>query len=246
MKKTILLVEDSELNAIIAERHLRLLGYSVLLAESGEMAISLAIQQNPDLILMDLELPDMHGIQVGKIILASLPEIPIIAVTADQSPSRREACLKAGMRACLSKPLHESFNESTATYYLSPKETLTVDFPSSNILTAKETMEFLELDADEYAILVSVVSTHLSAYITLCKEYIYAERFTEVAQKAHTIKGECANIGALECKKAAEALEYAAKQNETASLPALLQTLQYAAEELHDKAQKHGFIISTE
>ncbi|MCG8349150.1 MAG: response regulator [Chloroflexales bacterium] len=104
---TILLVEDDEMIRDIISRHLRMAGYSILMASDGARAILLARQEQPDLILMDMGLPILNGWQATRR-LKMIPEtraIPIIALTAFAMPEDRERCLQAGCDEFTTKPV---------------------------------------------------------------------------------------------------------------------------------------------
>jgi PAS domain S-box-containing protein len=103
----ILLVEDNDINIITMKDFLEAKGYQVILARNGLEAIELAEQELPDLILMDVHLPHMDGLEATRRIRAQekLAHTPIIALTALAMPGDRERCLSAGMNEYLSKPI---------------------------------------------------------------------------------------------------------------------------------------------
>lgn len=80
----ILLVEDNEMNRDMLSRRLQRKGYQILAAESGERGFSLALEELPDLILMDITLPEMDGWEVARLLKTDekTKHIPIIALTA--------------------------------------------------------------------------------------------------------------------------------------------------------------------
>jgi two-component system, cell cycle response regulator DivK len=102
---TILSVEDNEMNAEIIHRYLRTFDGQVIDAATGKLGIQLAHAKHPDLILMDINLPDMNGIDVATTIrtLPGMENVPIVAVTADDSIQQQ--CIEAGFDAYLNKPL---------------------------------------------------------------------------------------------------------------------------------------------
>ncbi len=103
----ILLVEDNESNIDVISRYLRTKGYRINIAESGAEAILNIWEERPDVILMDIQMPDMDGLEATRCIRAdvNLAEIPIIAMTALAMPGDREQCLKAGANDYISKPV---------------------------------------------------------------------------------------------------------------------------------------------
>jgi signal transduction histidine kinase/ActR/RegA family two-component response regulator len=104
---SILLVEDNPASASTIVNYLEAKGYRLILAENGEKAIALAQSEKPDLILMDIQMPGMDGLEAIKQIRlnANLAQIPIIALTALAMPGDRDRCLEAGANEYVSKPV---------------------------------------------------------------------------------------------------------------------------------------------
>ena len=103
----ILLVEDNEMNRDMLSRRLRRKGYEVVSAADGAKGIAMAQEEQPNLILMDISLPVMDGLQATRHLKAS-PEtqaIPIIALTAHAMAGDREKCLEAGCNDYATKPV---------------------------------------------------------------------------------------------------------------------------------------------
>ena len=105
--QTVLLVEDNEDNRIIYTTVLRHVGYDVLEAQDGVQAIALARSERPDLILMDLSIPEIDGWEATRILRRdpTTSAIPIIALTAHALPDDREKALQIGFTAYLAKPI---------------------------------------------------------------------------------------------------------------------------------------------
>ena len=107
---SILLVEDYQPNREIVESHLRELGYDVVSAENGREAVTAAEQRSFDLILMDIQMPEMDGREATRIIRSGqggikTPRVPIIALTASVFEKERQECLAAGMNDVITKPV---------------------------------------------------------------------------------------------------------------------------------------------
>lgn len=103
---TILLVDDDKFNVEIFGHYLEMEEYRVLFAYNGEDAIKLCTQKKPDLIIMDIQMPRMNGLEVIRRIrvLPDFTAVPIIALTALVMDGDRENCLEAGADMYLSKP----------------------------------------------------------------------------------------------------------------------------------------------
>ena len=105
----ILVAEDNEVNRMVMEAILSGLGHAVAFAEDGEQAVSLATGQHWDIVLMDLHMPRMDGLEATQAIRADphvqRSRVPIVALTADIFPETRERCAAAGVQDFLTKPV---------------------------------------------------------------------------------------------------------------------------------------------
>jgi CheY-like chemotaxis protein len=107
MSHSILLVDDNEVNLKLAQEILVASGYEVRTAVRGEQAIEMASARRPDLILLDIRLPDIDGLEVLRR-LRALPEIkdvPIVAMTAQAMPDEVERFVAAGCDGYIQKPI---------------------------------------------------------------------------------------------------------------------------------------------
>ena len=107
MPKTVLIVEDNELNMKLFNDLLEAHGYATIQTSNGVEAVELARQHRPDLILMDIQLPEVSGLQVTEWIKddEELAHIPVIAVTAFAMKGDEERIRQGGCEAYLSKPI---------------------------------------------------------------------------------------------------------------------------------------------
>ena len=103
--RTVLVVEDNQLNMKLFCDLLDARGYNVLQTQDGIEALKLARQVKPDLIIMDIQLPDVSGIEVTKWIKDELKTIPIIAVTAFAMKGDEEKIRASGCEAYIAKPI---------------------------------------------------------------------------------------------------------------------------------------------
>ncbi len=125
MSRRILIVEDNDLNLKLFRDILAANGYEVVETKEGHQAMALTKEHMPDLILMDIQLPEISGLEITKLIKAdeSIAHIPIIAVTAFAMKDDEERILRAGCEAYLSKPISIDQLISTISQLLSaPQE----------------------------------------------------------------------------------------------------------------------------
>jgi CheY-like chemotaxis protein len=108
--KKILLVEDNDVNRRLAEFLLRSQGYEVREAASAEQAFEILAMERPDLIVMDIQLPDMDGLEVTRRLKEDrlLRNIPVIAVTSFAMTGDEQKAMSAGCIGYLIKPIDKS------------------------------------------------------------------------------------------------------------------------------------------
>jgi CheY-like chemotaxis protein len=104
----VLLVDDNPLNVLPLRDYLEKKGFRVAVAENGRSAIEQTIELRPGLVLMDIQMPEMDGLEATRRIRAlsdpALARVPIFAVTALAMPGDRERCLAAGVDDYVAKP----------------------------------------------------------------------------------------------------------------------------------------------
>ncbi len=107
MAKTVLIVEDNEFNMRLFADLLQTQGYRTLQDDDGSKAIDIARHQRPDLILMDIRLPVISGLELTRMLKddAELKAIPVVAVTAFATQGDEEKCLEGGCDAYIAKPI---------------------------------------------------------------------------------------------------------------------------------------------
>jgi two-component system cell cycle response regulator DivK len=115
MAQTILIVEDNELNMKLFRDLLEAQGYDVIQTRDGMQALDLARSERPDLIVMDIQLPQVSGLEVTKWIKADddLKHIPVVAVTAFAMKGDEEKIREGGCEAYVAKPI--SVNDFLST-----------------------------------------------------------------------------------------------------------------------------------
>ncbi|SFV30786.1 two-component system, cell cycle response regulator DivK [Devosia crocina] len=122
MPKTVMIVEDNELNMKLFNDLLESRGYRVIQTRNGLEALDLARAHMPDLILMDIQLPEVSGLVVTKWLKddEQLAHIPVIAVTAFAMKGDEERILQGGCEGYISKPISVSHFLETIARYIGP------------------------------------------------------------------------------------------------------------------------------
>ena len=118
-KMLVVVVEDNETNMYLISFILRKSGYEVIEARTGEEAINLAIKEKPDMIIMDIQLPGIDGLEATKRIRESEADekIPLVALTSYAMTGDREKALRAGCTGYIEKPINpETFMSEIEKY----------------------------------------------------------------------------------------------------------------------------------
>ncbi|MDR2443909.1 MAG: PAS domain-containing protein [Deltaproteobacteria bacterium] len=119
----ILLTEDNEVNQLVASRILNKAGFEIDIANNGLEAVDLVQKNKYDLVLMDIQMPEMDGLTAARTIraMAGFKELPIVAMTAHAMSGDRELSLEAGMNDHVSKPINISELFMALAKWIKPK-----------------------------------------------------------------------------------------------------------------------------
>ena len=118
--KTILVIEDNQLNMKLVKTLLQIEKHQVLEAVSAENGLEIAKEQVPDLILMDIQLPGMNGLETTRILKEDpeLMNIPVVALTSFAMQGDEEKAISAGGEGYITKPIDtREFTKTLAQYY---------------------------------------------------------------------------------------------------------------------------------
>ncbi len=123
MKQKILVIEDNEQNLYLVTFILEKYGYEVIQAQNGMDGIQIAKNISPDLILLDIQLPDMDGYAVARELKSSIEKknTPVIAITSYAMAGDREKAIEAGCTDYITKPINpDTFIQSVQQYLPNP------------------------------------------------------------------------------------------------------------------------------
>lgn len=211
----ILLVEDIELNVIVAKALLEKLGQTVEVAMTGRQALDMARANHYDLILLDIQLPDMNGFEVvsrmheEELVLGT----PVVALTANVIKTRQEY-LDQGMDDVISKPIKKSrvvevFNQLFCDASELPS------LPETNAVSKNESV--LDLDmlqmlvdtigAEMLSTSVNVFNQSIPQYMEILLTNLSAKDKDEVCAQAHKIKGAAGSVGLSRVQKIANQIQ---------------------------------------
>ena len=223
----ILLAEDNATNQIVAIKILEKLGYRADAVANGLEAVY-AIKTLPyDLVLMDVQMPDMDGLAATREIRkltgeVKNPKIPIIAMTAHAMKGDREKCLNAGMDDYVTKPINpqellDAIERNLGDLYRDSrkiKKEKGGEVASMNIFDKSALLERLGNDEETFTEVIQMFLEDMPLEIEVLQQAFAKNDTALVQRQAHTIKGVAANVGATVLQETAFRIENSFKESE--------------------------------
>ncbi|MHC1699720.1 MAG: PAS domain S-box protein [Humidesulfovibrio sp.] len=229
----VLLVEDTPANTVIAQAFLRRLGHTSRHAANGQDALELLRTQAFDLVLMDVEMPVMDGLEATRRLRAGeAGELnrfaPVLAMTAHALAAFREKCAEAGMSGFVPKPV--SFRDlagilagqSASAPGPRPEGT---PRQRPDLLDLRTALDMLGGHRELFAEVLDIFLADMPAKRLALAQALEQGDMAALRLAAHSFKSSCASVGATPASRAAENLENAAKDGHLALVPGLCETL---------------------
>jgi PAS domain S-box-containing protein len=222
----ILLAEDNAVNQKVALRLLERLGYTADLALNGVEAIEAIERRRYDVVLMDVQMPELDGLDASRRICERWPATRprIVAMTANALPEDREACFAAGMDDYVAKPIRLESLADALKRVRSVRESAVLPAENARGLVDGAALESLrELGGDEF--LAEVIDTFLAdaaMLLATLRRALEEGDAAEVRRAAHTLKSNGAMLGATEFAELCRMLEQQAKQGDLDEAPGLI------------------------
>jgi PAS domain S-box-containing protein len=248
----VLLAEDNVANQKLARALLEQRGYRVVVATNGRQAVEQSASEPFDLIVMDVQMPEMSGLEATAVIRArerdsGVGRIPIVALTAHAMSGDREQCLAAGMDAYVSKPLRSEELFSAIEQLCAPTGQAAGGRASARAPAPVQKVDRAALlanfggKASLLADVVGVFLTDVPAMLERLRTAVRAGNAPDVAAAAHAIKGAVGLFSQGEAFDSAGRLEQAARADDLSSARSACADLEGAvsrlSEELRDLIQ---------
>lgn len=216
---SILLVEDNEINRMVVQNSLQHYNCNVIEAENGLEAVEILKTRNFDLILMDIQMPEMDGIEATKVIRKELKRsTPIIALTANAFKTEIEKCRQAGMNDYVVKPFEESVLLQTIVKHTINKNgipSLDNEVNSNQPLYNLNVLQNLSRGNDEFVLkMVGVFVEQTIATIEKIDAALESNNFLEISQLIHKIRPSTESMGVLSIQSEMKTLEKIAKETQ--------------------------------
>jgi PAS domain S-box-containing protein len=233
----ILLVEDNALNQILAVRLLEKSKHTVVVANNGREAIELLGRDHFDLVLMDIQMPEMDGLEATRVIRRSdsgvlNQKIPIIAMTANAMQKDREECIAAGMDDYVSKPLSvkefiETIGRCMEGKALAGEKPTDIRATSDGIISRPRALELLGGDED---LLIKVYGLFIDAApqnLEKLRDALEKGDIEVMERQAHSLKSMAGSVGADSLQNAALQVETAAREKDVNRVITLIGRLEH-------------------
>jgi len=248
----VLLVEDNKINQQIASELLMQAGLIVNIANNGYEAIAMVAKKPFDLVLMDIHMPELDGIETTRKIRSDnqFADLPIVAMTANAMEGDKELSLAAGMNDHITKPIDPGILQNTLIKWIKPRNT-GEEYPRpSEAVPAEEKLPSLNsIDTDRGT---KNLGGNIKLYTKILRDFavdnqnvtteIYNSIVTGDYKKAfievHTVKGLAGNIGALSLYEAAIQLETALRNDSYDKVELLYLPFKEAVNEVLDELQQ--------
>ena len=247
----ILVVDDNQLNQNVAKGLLKQVGLVVTVANNGEEAVERISLEAFDLVLMDVEMPEMDGLEATEILRRHYPSdgLPIVAMTAQTGDDEHDHCLQVGMNDFVRKPIDAEQLYRVVIRWVKTQ----VKTRQTEIAIAKGKLDLvaaLQRINDDQDLLTYLLSGFRDQYAHTAAElqaHFAADRIDLIQQMAHTIKGLAGNIGAEQLAIVATALDAATKQGDQDGIVPILQdfteTLEAVMVSIHNALDTHKIDI---
>jgi signal transduction histidine kinase/response regulator of citrate/malate metabolism len=210
----ILVAEDSPTNQLIARKNLEKAGHRVTIANNGLEAVEAAERETWDLVLMDVAMPEMDGLEATRTIReaeeASGDHVPIIATTAFATKDYQDKCMAAGMDGYVSKPVSVEELYATIEPFLAAKAAEEAAEPEPELPPAVDFEAALEVVGGDEELLEAVSEMSLGEIPEQFKRLqgaVANQDAAAVEAAAHRLKGVLANLGGILGRDAAQKLE---------------------------------------
>jgi signal transduction histidine kinase/DNA-binding NarL/FixJ family response regulator len=226
----VLLAEDSADNQQLISMYVRKTGASITIAENGKIAVNHAMSDDFDLILMDMQMPVMGGLEATQWLRQIGCRTPIVALTANAMKQDRDRCLASGADGYLTKPVDlQRFYQVLVKFLRDEKQ-------PRRSRSAYMSEDFV--NDPEFRNLVQQFVEGLPAQVAAIADAVEQEDWDKAALLSHNLKGVGGNYGYPEISDIAKRINSAAKQQHYERIGALVTELRDACRQITDNQQK--------
>jgi len=243
----LLLVEDNDINQEVAREILSEVGFAIDIRENGAEAVQAVQQQQYDLVLMDIQMPEMDGLEATRRIRdlgGRFTDLPIIAMTAHALSGDADKSKAAGMNAHVTKPIEPQKLFQALSQWIHPAEKPAEPNQSNSNSPMSEipkTLPGIDLadgldrlcgNWDTYRYILLMFRDKQADAAHRLERFLRENQWEQAERLAHTLKGGGGNLGAMPLYEAAATLEHACRKRDAHSAHAALAVLRQRLEEV--------------
>ena len=248
----VLLAEDNLTNQQVALGLLKKMGISAIAVENGKEAFDLLAEQIFDLVLMDVQMPILDGLEATKLIRSSCPliqnrTIPILAMTAHAMQSDKEQCYASGMNDHIAKPVSPAMMRDAILKWTTPQHPIdqkdgdqienispSVSLMELSVWNRNAMLERMMQDEELAKEIISEFHKEIPVLLEEIKSCLAMPDHDGIARHAHTIKGVAASLSAEILSDLSSQLEVAAKSSQTELIEQVFTNVTKAYEKVKD------------
>jgi len=236
-----LVAEDNAINQTLIKRMLERFGHSVVLAGNGREALQLAAGGHFDVVLMDVQMPEIDGLEATTLIRSEEQvtggHLPVIAMTAHAMPGDRDQCLAAGMDGYLSKPVRiedllRELCRVTAGRIVPSSSGRAIESPATPQLDYEMALSRVGGDAVLLRELAGLFLKELPNLVRAIRDNLAGGKLADAGNAAHQLKGLLGQFGAAGAQALALAVEQAARAGNAAEAAKRFGELERVTDEL--------------
>ncbi|AMR30126.1 hypothetical protein A0256_01185 [Mucilaginibacter sp. PAMC 26640] len=208
--KKILVTDDNELNRLVATIIMQNYGATVLSAENGEEALAVIDEHQPDMVLMDIQMPVLNGFETTKQLREKNTPIPIIALTAAAIKGERDRCIEAGMNDYITKPFREEEFLKTISKWINAPIEKTAGYIQLNEQPLYELTKLKEISRGNEVFVKRMVDIFCTQTPLLVKDMVSAYqdgKMDQMAAAAHQLKPSVENLNIHDLKRIVKSIE---------------------------------------
>ena len=257
----ILVAEDNPINQQLALEFLQRAGASVDIAETGRHAVASAVDASYDIILMDIHMPQLDGMEATRLLREQGITVPIIAVSADALAERKAAALEAGCDAYITKPidfdallieLAKALPELDTPVTMGRRATdAPIQAPGEDVSVDTEALQLQRVPGIDIGAAIRSHNGNVKLMTKLMgdfgryygdagpkiRELVAAKQYEEAERLAHNLHGVAGSFGARRLQEASKTLELALAKGEIKNLFGLAQSFEIALAEVLESAE---------
>jgi len=212
--KRILIVDDNEMNRLVASTILLNFGPQVMVAESGEIALEMVDKENFDLILMDIQMPVLNGYDTTRLLRDEGYKGPIIALTASAISGEREKCIAAGMDDYITKPINEELFVTVIDKWM-VKKTVEPDQPEATLpLYSLDGLYVISKGREDFVTkMIQLFCDQMPITLSDLNHALENTDLSNISKLAHKLKSTIDHLGILSIQRVIRDIESLSDEN---------------------------------